>query len=76
MVLIAHELWTFEGMEEGENVMNDCFHTTEDNLPARALYSSAGYEVTEIGACTEDEEQIWNKKTKRNTDHIGSVFLG
>lgn len=45
-------------MEEGENVMNDCFHTTEDNMPARALYSSAGYEVTEIGACTEDEEQI------------------
>ena len=27
-------------------------HTTEDNLPARALYASAGYTVTEIGPCT------------------------
>ena len=27
-------------------------HTTEDNLPARALYTSAGYSVTEIGPCT------------------------
>ena len=27
-------------------------HTTEDNLPARALYLSAGYTVTEIGPCT------------------------
>ena len=27
-------------------------HTTEDNLPARGLYSAAGYRVTEIGPCT------------------------
>lgn len=27
-------------------------HTTEDNAPARALYESAGYMVTEIGPCT------------------------
>ncbi len=27
-------------------------HTTEDNIAARRLYLSAGYEVTEIGPCT------------------------
>ena len=27
-------------------------HTTEDNTAARALYSSAGYIVTEIGPCS------------------------
>lgn len=27
-------------------------HTTEDNAPARALYRSAGYAVTEVGPCT------------------------
>lgn len=27
-------------------------HTTEDNVIARTLYSSAGYTVTEIGPCT------------------------
>ena len=27
-------------------------HTTEDNIAARTLYSSAGYAVTEIGPCT------------------------
>ena len=27
-------------------------HTTEDNIAARALYLSEGYEVTEIGPCT------------------------
>lgn len=27
-------------------------HTTEDNIPARSLYQSAGYAVTEIGPCT------------------------
>lgn len=27
-------------------------HTTEDNIPARTLYLSAGYSVTEIGPCT------------------------
>ena len=27
-------------------------HTTEDNFPARALYLSCGYDITEIGPCT------------------------
>ena len=27
-------------------------HTTEDNAPAKALYQSAGYSVTEYGPCT------------------------
>ena len=27
-------------------------HTTEDNIAARTLYSSAGYTVTEIGPCS------------------------
>ena len=27
-------------------------HTTEDNLPAKALYLSAGYALTEVGPCT------------------------
>ncbi len=27
-------------------------HTTEDNLPARGLYTQCGYTVTEFGGCT------------------------
>ena len=27
-------------------------HTTEDNLPAQALYRKAGYALTEVGPCT------------------------
>lgn len=27
-------------------------HTTEDNIPARALYQACGYTVREIGPCT------------------------
>lgn len=35
-------------------------HTTEDNIPARTLYLSAGYSVTEIGPCTtaDGEERV------------------
>lgn len=35
-------------------------HTTEDNIAARNLYLSAGYEVTEIGPCTtaDGEERL------------------
>lgn len=32
-------------------------HTTEDNIPARTLYKSAGYCVTEIGPCTTADSQ-------------------
>lgn len=39
-------------------------HTTEDNLPARALYLSAGYSVTEIGPCT----------TGDGADRVGYTF--
>ena len=39
-------------------------HTTEDNLPARALYHSAGYRVTEIGPCT----------TADGVDRVGYTF--
>lgn len=39
-------------------------HTTEDNLPARALYRSAGYRVTEIGPCT----------TADGVDRVGYTF--
>lgn len=41
-----------------ESLATDCkiktvgIHTTEDNLPARGLYESAGYLLTEIGKCT------------------------
>ena len=35
-------------------------HATQDNLAARALYSSAGYAVTQIGPCTtgDDVERV------------------
>lgn len=39
-------------------------HTTEDNLAARTLYSSAGYAVTEIGPCT----------TADGKDRVGYTF--
>lgn len=41
-----------EGLAEKEGFRKIGIHTTEDNLTARALYLSAGYEVTEIGPCT------------------------
>lgn len=39
-------------------------HTTEDNIPARSLYLSAGYSVTEIGPCT----------TADGVDRVGYTF--
>jgi len=39
-------------------------HPTEDNLPARALYRSAGYWVTEIGPCS----------TADGVDRVGYTF--
>lgn len=39
-------------------------HTTQDNAPARALYVSAGYLVTEIGPCT----------TADGVDRVGYTF--
>lgn len=39
-------------------------HTTEDNIPARMLYASAGFSVTEIGPCT----------TADGVDRVGYTF--
>ena len=39
-------------------------HTTEDNAAARALYTAAGYTVTEIGPCT----------TADGVDRVGYTF--
>ena len=39
-------------------------HTTQDHTPARALYASAGYLVTEIGPCT----------TADGVDRVGYTF--
>ena len=39
-------------------------HTTEDNTAARALYTAAGYRVTEIGPCTTGDGQ----------DRVGYTF--
>ena len=41
-----------EELAEKEEVKKIGIHTTEDNLAARALYLSAGYDVIEIGPCT------------------------
>lgn len=47
-------------------------HTTEDNLPAKALYLGAGYALTEVGPCTTADgaerigytfEKRWSKST-------------
>ncbi len=40
-------------------------HTTEDNIPAQALYRSAGYEVSEFGKCT----------TADGAERMGYTFL-
>lgn len=40
-------------------------HTTEDNLPARSLYLSQGYTVTEVGPCT----------TADGAQRVGYTFL-
>lgn len=49
-----------EEIAEKEGLKKIGIHTTEDNLPARGLYLSAGYEVTEIGPCTnaDGEERV------------------
>lgn len=41
-----------ETMAKERGIRKIGIHTTEDNAAARALYLSAGYEVTEIGPCT------------------------
>lgn len=40
-------------------------HTTEDNIPAQALYRSAGYAVAEFGKCT----------TADGAERMGYTFL-
>ena len=45
-------LTVVEELAAREEVKKIGIHTTEDNLAARALYLSEGYEVTEIGPCT------------------------
>jgi ribosomal protein S18 acetylase RimI-like enzyme len=49
-----------EEMAEKEGLKKIGIHTTEDNLPARGLYLSSGYDVTEIGPCTtaDGEERV------------------
>lgn len=39
-------------------------HTTEDNIPARALYTSTGFSLSEIGPCT----------TADGVDRVGYTF--
>ncbi len=46
ILLVIEELATKEGFQKIG------IHTTEDNLAGRAIYLSAGYDVTEIGPCT------------------------
>ena len=44
-----HVLPQLAQIEDDKNIG---IHTTQDNLAARSLYTSAGYTVTEIGPCT------------------------
>ncbi len=48
----SYILSVVEEIAEKEGVKKIGIHTTEDNLAARALYLSAGYELIEIGPCT------------------------
>lgn len=41
-----------ENIARKKGIQRIGIHTTEDNIAARSLYLSAGYEVTEIGPCT------------------------
>lgn len=41
-----------ENIARNKSIQRVGIHTTEDNIAARSLYLSAGYEVTEIGPCT------------------------
>lgn len=45
-------LSVIEEMARKEGFQKVGIHTTEDNIAARNLYTSAGYCVTEIGPCT------------------------
>lgn len=45
-------LSVIEDMAKAQGCSKVGIHTTEDNTPARMLYGSAGYVVTEIGSCT------------------------
>ena len=49
-----------EDMAKAKGYKSIGVHTTEDNIPARTLYQSAGYSVTEIGPCTtaDGEERV------------------
>lgn len=42
----------FEELAVCNGISRIGIHTTEDNLPARSLYSRCGYTVSEIGMCT------------------------
>lgn len=53
-----------EAMAKAQGFKNITIHTTEDNLSARALYLSCGYEITEIGPCT----------TADGMDRVGYTF--
>lgn len=41
-----------ENIARKKGIQRIGIHTTEDNIAARSLYLSTGYEVTEIGPCT------------------------
>ena len=45
-------LGVFEAMARESDFQSVGIHTTNDNLPAQALYEGAGYHLTEIGPCT------------------------
>lgn len=57
-------LSTAERMAREKGYSKVGIHTTEDNLPARGLYLSAGYALTEIGPCT----------TADGVDRVGYTF--
>ena len=54
----------FEDMAKENGFRRVGIHTTEDNLAARALYTAAGYTLTEIGPCT----------TADGIDRVGYTF--
>lgn len=53
-----------EAMAKERSCAKIGIHTTEDNIPARALYTSAGFDVTQIGPCT----------TADGTERVGFTF--
>ena len=52
-------------LAKNKNVKTVGIHTTEDNFAARKLYSSCGFEVSEVGACT----------TADGVQRVGYTFL-